>query len=84
MSVSVYWVPVEKDRNYLKEPSAVLNVLERCYGSLPIKLTSEHCRELFVMAEAFRAGDLAVKENPFFVLRGAVDKYGEISISKEF
>ena len=80
MSVSVFWKPVPKKREYLKGQSSLVEALEVTFGELPITLTVEHVEVLRGMSVV--AGRDA--DNPFRALMAAIEQHDVVTVSKEF
>jgi len=80
MSVSVFWKPVTKQREYLNGQSSLVEALEVTFGELPITLTAEHVEVLRGMSVVAGRDD----DNPYRALMDAIDKHDAVTVEKEF
>lgn len=89
MSVSVFWQPVVKKREYLKGQSSLVEALEVTFGELPVTLTREYVEILRGMSATVRSNLTAQMledpsgRDPFRELMDAISTYEEVTVDKE-
>lgn len=80
MGQNIYWEPIQNNRSCLPTmaPSSFRGIIERVFGSLPVRLNDSELSKLEALREA-----ITQENDSFTELIEAISRHGSIEISAE-